>query len=205
MLRGKLVLHVLANSACRERRAADSPHQQTSPRKPAPLPELRQGHASPATAHLHESQHASRQPPHPAAAGHNSQHDCMQQQAGDSRSALQAEPTFSYMQEQPVSAAHCLRCGVKQSQKMHDCRFHPALLRHPGPFLYSPEWHACRAAKDARGDPGCYVRHGHYFPGQAVQGTGLVDARAGKCTGSPSHSRAQPQPRTQLPFPLCRP
>lgn len=184
---------------------------QCCPKKHTQLPELQQGHASPDTAHVREPGHASRQD-QPAAVCtiHSSAHqDSMQQQESDveQEPTLQAEPTFSYRQEQSLSsAASCLRCGVKQSQKMLECRFHPALLADPGPLLYSPEWHACRADKHGRGDPGCYVRQGHYFPGHAVQNTGLVTTKAERGqSSSPLSKIMQPQPRTQLPVPMRRP
>jgi hypothetical protein len=39
-----------------------------------------------------------------------------------------------------------------------------APLRSAGPFLYTPEWHSCRAALHSPATPGCYVRSEHYYP-----------------------------------------
>ena len=199
---------------CRERRAL-APIQ-PSPQEPAQLPELLPGHASPDTAHVPVPRHVSkdRQQQQCTAeacmATSTAQLNSTHQQACGDHPGLRAEPTFSYRQDRQVApvavAACCMRCGVEQSQKMSDCRFHPALLPDPGPFLYGPEWHACRAAQHGRGDPGCYVRQGHYFPGHAVQGTGLLNATVDRVRlSSPTDSQMQPQPRTQLPIPLCRP
>jgi hypothetical protein len=55
-----------------------------------------------------------------------------------------------------------LRCGSDDAQSPGRCCFHPGLVPVPGPLMYSPEWHACRAActPDA---PGCYSRREHYY------------------------------------------
>jgi len=205
--------HTLCQSWCRERRALAP--VKPSLQEPAQLPELLPGYASPDTIHKPVPRHVSkdRQQQQQQAtaeacmASSTAQLNSTHQQAYGDQPGLHAEPTFSCRQDRRVAsvavAACCLRCGVEQSQKMSDCRFHPALLPNPGPFLYGPEWHACRAARHGRGDPGCYVRQDHYFPGHAVQGTGLLTDRAR--LSSPTDSQMQPQPRTQLPIPLCRP
>ena len=189
---------------------------QPSPPKPAQLPELLPGHASPDTTHVPVLRHVSKdkqqqqRTAEACMASSTAQLHSTHQQARGDQPGLHAEPTFSYRQDRQVAPAAvttcCLRCGVEQSQKMSDCRFHPALLPDPGLFLYGPEWHACRAARHGRGDSGCYVRQGHYFPGHAVQGTGLLNATMDRASLScPSDSQMQPQPRTRLPVPRCRP
>ena len=194
---------------------------QPSPQKPAQLPELLPGHASPDTTHVPVLRHVSKDKQQQqrtaelstaeaCMASSTAQLNSTHQQACGDEPGLQAEPTFSYRQDRQVApvvvTTCCLRCGVEQTQKMSDCRFHPALLPDPGPFLYGPEWHACRAARHGRGDPGCYVRQGHYFPGHAVQGTGLLNAIVDRVRlSSPTDGRRPPQPRRQLPVPLCRP
>ncbi|DBA79551.1 TPA: hypothetical protein ACH3X1_008250 [Trebouxia sp. C0004] len=206
-----MVNAVLGN---RERRAL-APIQPW-PKEPAQLPGLMPGYASPDTAHVPIPRHASKDRPQQRTAvacmaSSTAQLNSTHQQACGDQPGLHAEPTFSCRQDRQVApvavAAFCLRCGVQQSLRMSDCRFHPALLPDPGPFLYGPEWHACRAARHGHGDPGCYVRQGHYFPGHAVQGTGLLNATTDRVQlSSPTDaSQMQPQPRTQLPIPLCRP
>lgn len=78
-------------------------------------------------------------------------------------------------------ARSCMRCGSHETSGL--CRFHPALLRSPGPFLYSPEWHACKASGHTAQDPGCFIRQEHYRPTDILP------------TSSP------PKPRSQPPLP----
>lgn len=179
----------------------------------AQLPELMQGCASPDTSHAQRAQHSAHQPQPAAAlrqehAGASQQHMLqggethIVQTTGDGQENLQHELSFSQKQTPASGAARCLRCGVKSGQEGHDCRFHPALLQDPGAFLYSPEWHACRAAKHGAGSPGCFVREGHYFPGHAVQATGLAKTFAAGGRPSSHTAHGHLQPRTHLPFPL---
>lgn len=183
--------------------------------EPVQLPELLHGHASPDTSHAQRGRHGSNQPQTSTAVSHG-QADARQQhmahatgqeacQATSSgHGDLQPELTFSHSQAPVSEAMSCLRCGVKAGGERHDCRFHPALLQDPGPFLYSPEWHACRAAKHCTRSPGCFVRQGHYFPGHAVQATGLAEAHAvgSRLDGQALHEHLQP--RSRLPVPVHR-
>ena len=57
----------------------------------------------------------------------------------------------------------CLRCGLTDMSSPGDCCFHPALLPNPGPLLYSPEWHMCKAAGHTLDMPGCHHRMQHYY------------------------------------------
>lgn len=170
------------------------------------LPELMQGCTSPDTSHAQHAQHGAHQL-REFHAGASQQHMLQAsvthrvQTTGSGQENLQHELSFSHNQTPASGAACCLRCGVKSGQEGHDCRFHPALLQDPGPFLYSPEWHACRAAKHGARSHGCFVREGHYFPGHAVQATGLAQACAAGCKPSSSAVHEQLQPRTRLPFP----
>lgn len=56
----------------------------------------------------------------------------------------------------------CLRCGVNDASSPGRCCFHPGFVPVPGPLMYSPEWHACRASCTP-GMPGCYSRREHYY------------------------------------------
>lgn len=185
--------------------------------KDVQLPELMQGHASPDTSHAQHGRHDANQL-QPSAAPSHIHADAKQQHTAcatqnqvvqgicSDQEVLQSELTFRHSQAPVPAAVYCLRCGVKSGREGHDCRFHPALLQDPGPFLYSPEWHACRAAKHGAASPGCFVRQGHYFPGHAVQATGLAKAHAAGCrSNSRMHTRPEhPLPRTHLPFPAQR-
>ena len=179
------------------------------------VPTLLDGHASPHTAHTHGHMLESSQYEQQSAAGvcgdriGQLRHQCRQKFEHDEPS-LQAEITFSHTPSaaaMPTSSnVQCLRCGARSSQGETDCRFHPALLKDPGPFLYSPEWHACRAAKHSSSSPGCYVRQEHYLPEHVVRKMGHHGPRVDKeSVRSPSGSSQQPRPRTQLPFPHQRP
>ena len=182
------------------------------------LPELLHSLASPDTSHAQHGRHRTNQPQTSTALSH-SQDDARQQhmayasgqQACHATSSgegdLQPELTFSHSQAPVPEAMHCLRCGVTAGGERHDCRFHPALLQDPGPFLYSPEWHACRAAKHCSGSPGCFVRQGHYFPSHAVQATGLAEAQAvgSRSGGQALHEHHEHlEPRSRLPVPVHR-
>lgn len=213
--------HPVLGSVCRIRQAACSAVPQPSP-NPTAVPALLNGHASPDTAHTHrhmlQSSHHEQQSAAGVCTGRNVQLKHQHQQESDHDGPpLQAEVTFSHA---PAIAAlpmnsnvQCLRCGARRSTEGTDCRFHPALLKDPGPFLYSPEWHACRAAKHSGSSPGCYVRREHYLPEHHLLKTGLFgghDCLYGlqvdtKSVCSPRGGMQQPQPRTQLPFPLQRP
>lgn len=112
---------------------------------------------------------------------------------------------FSSNRQRPAAAACCLRCGVTAGAGSAECRFHPALLSDPGPLLFCPEWHACRAAKHTDNEPGCYKRHGHYYPMHAVTDTGLVEsnreqravAEVGDCMPQPRTCHPVPRPASQ--------
>ncbi|KAF6255418.1 hypothetical protein COO60DRAFT_1641521 [Scenedesmus sp. NREL 46B-D3] len=65
-------------------------------------------------------------------------------------------------QQQGDSSGVCLRCGSDDTQSPGRCCFHPGLVPVPGPLMYSPEWHACRAACTPEA-PGCYSRREHYY------------------------------------------
>ena len=177
------------------------------------LPELLHGNASPHT-HTQHGGHRNDQPQASAALGHShasSRHHhiaCATQQEAcqattSSHKDLQPELTFN-LEQAPAAAMHCLRCGVKAGQDGQDCRFHPALLQDPGPLLYSPEWHACRAAKHDAGTTGCFVRQGHYFPGPAVQATGLTETHTAGSRASSHTLHEHLQPRSRLPVPVHR-
>ena len=205
-----LMLHVMFQwftpATYRERRVLSS--TQCVPEKPAQLPELLPCNSSPDTAHERRFSKAKQQQAEVCETSSSGHYEGRHQQAHDDEAELHAEATFSQTDERAQSAATaaacCLRCGLSQSQRASDCRFHPALLTDPGPFLYSPEWHACRAAKHDCTYPGCYVRQGHYFPGRAVQGVISATAIA-KCPElSTVQFDLQPQPRTRLPLPRCK-
>ncbi|GMH42266.1 hypothetical protein BSKO_10185 [Bryopsis sp. KO-2023] len=112
---------------------------------------------------------------------------------GERRAPVQAppQPTPS-SPPQKSSASACIRCGSRESAG--PCRFHPALLRSPGPLLFSPEWHACKAAGHSRDQPGCYVRKEHYRPTP-------IDPRYSPKRASVSFSPSPPRPRSQHPVP----
>lgn len=200
--------HKVNDCSCRQRQgSAVSAARAGCCEQQAQLPELMQGHASPDTSH---AQHSAQQPQLPAALRHkradaSEQHlpqateTHLVQKTGGGQDNLQL--SFSHRQVPSSAAVHCLRCGGKAGQEGHECRFHPALLQDPGPFLYSPEWHACRAAKHGVGTPGCFVRQGHYFPGHAVQATGLAKACSTGCRSGTHTVPEHLQPRTRLPFP----
>ena len=215
--RNDVALHVLVSQSrdrCRKKREAAT----TARRTPLPeitpqLPELLPGHASPDPAHVHQPKHAHAQKQHAALGTINSTeqrqnglderaNNTAQQRYHTGPGPICSEATFSGRAEHALPAPQCLRCGVRQSQNVPECKFHPALLKNPGPLLYSPEWHACRAAEHGSAEPGCYVRQGHYFPGVAVQEQGLVKASAvRRMSGGVGTSE---QPRSQLPKPLTK-
>lgn len=56
----------------------------------------------------------------------------------------------------------CLRCGAGESSSPGRCCFHPGFVPVPGPLMYSPEWHSCRASCTPD-MPGCYSRQEHYY------------------------------------------
>lgn len=186
-----------------------------SSQKHVQLPELLQGHASPDTSPTQHGRRGTDQPQASAALSYShadtrqrhiacaTQQEPCQATSSDHK-GLQPEPTFSQRQAPASAAMHCLRCGVKSGQVGHNCRFHPALLQDPGPFLYSPEWHACRAAKHDAGTAGCFVRQGHYFPSHAVQATELADAYPAVSRPSNQALHEHLQPRSCLPVPVHR-
>jgi hypothetical protein len=77
----------------------------------------------------------------------------------------------------------CLRCGLNDVSSPGECSFHPALLAQPGPLLYSPQWHACKAAGHTADMPGCYARAAHYY-------VYPLEAAAGKEPSSPTKGKA---------------
>lgn len=97
------------------------------------------------------------------------------------------------------SSSVCLRCGSNDAVSPGRCCFHPGLVPAPGPLMYSPEWHACRATCTPD-MPGCYSRREHYYLPQfsaaagrhsSKAGSRLVQPKAGSITcsvstGSPS-------------------
>lgn len=58
----------------------------------------------------------------------------------------------------------CARCGKNDTSSPGECRFHPALVRGPAPFMYGVEWQACKAAGHTHRDAGCYARSEHFYP-----------------------------------------
>lgn len=194
-----MVNAVLGN---RHRQAEVSPKSQASGQKHAPFPQLQQGNASPDTSHalqLRQSVGGAQQ----AASWHGSDWPTQQQDKHQAAPMLQTELSFSPKQHMPAKSSRCLRCGSQSAEAPSECKFHPALLKDPGPLLYSPEWHACRAAKHTIDQPGCYVRQGHYFPGHAVQHVSGEKQHATPAGSLSSAHHMQPQPRTHLPVPVA--
>lgn len=91
----------------------------------------------------------------------------------------------------------CARCGCTTANASAQCSFHPYLLMQPGPFLYSPEWHACKAAGHTANDSPCYTRPGHFFPD--VPASVQNAARAQQAVAD----SAVPVPRTTFPVPMA--
>ena len=73
----------------------------------------------------------------------------------------------------------CARCGLNDALSPGRCCFHPALIGEPGPLLYGPEWHACKAAGHAPTSGGCYTRTEHYYPLELIRA--LQRAGGGTC------------------------
>lgn len=197
-----------------------------SPARHSAVPELLPGHDSPDVAHS-RNRHCSPLSPQSCQSSpkmyntpSRSSNDALLDQP-----SLQQELSFSPSNQQPKVAmaapaavathfssnrqqtaasaavsACCLRCGLTAGAGSAECRFHPALLSAPGPLLFSPEWHACRAAKHSSNEPGCFKRHGHYYPMHAVTDTGLVNnSREQPAVAQTGDS--MPQPRTCHPVP----
>ncbi|KAF8063107.1 CPI1 [Scenedesmus sp. PABB004] len=145
-------------------------------------------------------------------------------------SLKQPQPSLKQQQQQQQQRA-CLRCGGSGGASPGRCVFHPGLVAAPGPLLYSPEWHACRAGCSP-GAPGCYTRREHTYapppppPASSAAGRAASPSPRGNRAPSP-HARtgggspgrwdaleaaavaaaamvvseAQPQPRSVLPRP----
>ncbi len=110
----------------------------------------------------------------------------------------------------PTAAAvaaprRCARCGLNDSLSPGRCCFHPALIGEPGPLLYGPEWHACKAGGHAPASQGCLTRAQHYYPLALLRVLEAAAARGGSPpgAGSPGSSRGSvsPRPRRTLPLP----
>jgi hypothetical protein len=110
--------------------------------------------------------------------------------AEDATEALAAPSTDATA----LLSGSCLRCGLTDMSSPGDCCFHPALLPNPGPLLYSPEWHMCKAGGHTLDMPGCHHRMQHYYM-YPVGGLGALEgssAGAAPCEGgscSPDASR----------------
>ena len=114
--------------------------------------------------------------------------------------------------DQPCSAsggstasatAACARCGCSLGQAPAECRFHPHLLSNPGPFLFSPEWHACKAAGHTEADAGCYVRAGHFVRDAALK-LGAAAGQRVRASTQPDPETDVEQPRQRLPQPTMQ-
>ncbi|KAK3286287.1 hypothetical protein CYMTET_6149 [Cymbomonas tetramitiformis] len=70
----------------------------------------------------------------------------------------------------------CARCGQNDATSPGRCAFHPFLAGNVGPFLYTPEWHACRNAHHTEEQPGCYVRSEHYYPAHLTGSLGASES-----------------------------
>lgn len=182
---------------CRHTQDAGSPAAGSTS---AQVPQLLQGLASPDTSHAARARRALGSAQGPLDV--SDRQDRVQESKLDIQAVLLPEPPVSHRAPSASGDVHgrCVRCQRTAAQRQDKCRFHPALLKDPGPLLYSPEWHACRAAKHSADQPGCYVRQGHYFPASAV--TGLSHTKsAAQVMRQSSPDCEQPQPRTQLPIP----
>ena len=73
-------------------------------------------------------------------------------------------PTTSGPPRPRVATLSCLRCGLNDTTSPGECRFHPALVQAPGPFLYGVEWQACKLAGHGAQDTPCFTRQGHFYP-----------------------------------------
>eukprot|EP00878_Enallax_costatus_P026282 GHUV01028187.1.p1 GENE.GHUV01028187.1~~GHUV01028187.1.p1 ORF type:complete len:491 (+),score=198.15 GHUV01028187.1:859-2331(+) len=93
----------------------------------------------------------------------------------------------------------CLRCGANESSSPGRCCFHPGFVPVPGPLMYSPEWHACRASCTPD-MPGCYSRREHYYLPQfgATAGSAKVGQLNSK-TSSGANGPAAAGRRTASP------
>lgn len=132
-----------------------------------------------------------------------------------SKSAQQTGPSCvqSADADQPCSApggptasaiVACARCGCSLSQAPAECRFHPHLLKDPGPFLFSPEWHACKAAGHTEADAGCYVRAGHFAPDAALKLVAAASQRVRASNIQTVPETEVEQPRQHLPQPTMQ-
>eukprot|EP00803_Ostreobium_quekettii_P009450 evm.model.scf_5.6 EVM.evm.TU.scf_5.6 scf_5:60235-68550(-) len=92
--------------------------------------------------------------------------------------------------------ARCARCGLNDEVAPGHCCFHPALLRAPGPMLYSPEWHTCKVSHHSASTPGCYSRREHYYPIDPGVGRGSLVG-----PGTSWGSMPSPRPRAVRPMP----
>lgn len=211
-------------NGCRTKAAAVSPAKKriSSPSHSHAVPELLPGHDSPDAAHRIARSVSPSVSCHPYLPGQSSQGMLFTRdsQVAPADSRLQHELSFSLANhptkvgtvtaaaaaataaESVAATSGCVRCGVTAGVGCAECRFHPALLTDPGPLQYSPEWHACRAAGHSGVDPGCHMRHGHYFPSQAVTNTGLVQTAAGyDLNNDVAVVDCMPQPRRWGPLP----
>lgn len=93
----------------------------------------------------------------------------------------------------------CARCGLNDSISPGRCSFHPALIGEPGPLLYGPEWHACKAAGHLPTSDGCYSRREHYYPMVLVRT--LRQAASGSSSPASSKGSISPRPRHARPVP----
>jgi hypothetical protein len=104
-------------------------------------------------------------------------------------------------QQDDNSSSKCLRCGSDDARSPGRCCFHPGLVPVPGPLMYSPEWHACRAACTPD-TPGCYSRREHYYlpsfstSKPAAAGVGRSRLGAALQPGSPSKAHTAQQQRS---------
>lgn len=72
--------------------------------------------------------------------------------------------------EDTISQARCLRCGLNDEISPSFCAFHPFLLKGPSPFQFGPEYHVCKTEGHCESDPGCLVRHTHFYATGKLEG-----------------------------------
>jgi hypothetical protein len=63
----------------------------------------------------------------------------------------------------PLDYRACTRCGMNDLSSPSSCTFHPFLVQGSGPFVYGPEWHACRSHNHLPSQRGCYTRGEHHY------------------------------------------